>query len=63
MGAHSCLANYVDCYSVGKAVLGEFATVSQQAMVRTETHDYNSSGFRLTLMAIGSDALIGVRRI
>src|ERR1039458_4452748 len=45
MGTHSCLADDVDCYSVDKIVLGDFATVSQQAMLCTATHDYNDVDF------------------
>ncbi len=63
MGAHSCLANDVDCYSVDKIVLGEFATVSQQAMLCTATHDYNAPDFRLVTrpIVIGPRAWVGAR--
>jgi putative colanic acid biosynthesis acetyltransferase WcaF len=63
MGAHSCLANDVDCYSVDAVVLGDFATVSQQAMLCTATHDYNDPEFRLVTkpIMIGPQAWIGAR--
>ena len=63
MGAHSCLANDVDCYSVDAVVLGDFATVSQQAMLCTATHDYNDPDFRLVTkpIMIGPRAWIGAR--
>ena len=63
MGAHSCLANDVDCYSVDKIVLGEFATVSQQAMLCTATHDYSAPDFRLVTrpIVIGPRAWVGAR--
>lgn len=63
MGDHSCLANDVDCYSVDKIILGDFATVSQQVMLCTATHDYNDLEFRLVTrpIMIGSRAWIGAR--
>jgi putative colanic acid biosynthesis acetyltransferase WcaF len=63
MGAHSCLSNDVDCYSVDTVVLGEFATVSQQAMLCTATHDYNDPEFKLVTkpIVIGPRAWIGAR--
>ena len=63
MGAHSCLANDVDCYCVDVVILGEFATVSQQAMLCTATHDYNDLDFRLVTkpISIGPRAWIGAR--
>jgi putative colanic acid biosynthesis acetyltransferase WcaF len=63
MGAHSCLANDVDCYSVDAVVLGDFATVSQQSMLCTATHDYSDPAFRLVTkpITIGPRAWIGAR--
>ena len=63
MAAHSCLGNDVDCYSVGSVVLGEFATVSQAAMLCTATHDHNDPCFRLITrpIVIGPRAWIGAR--
>lgn len=63
MGSHSCLANDVDCYSVEKIILGEFATVSQQAMLCTASHDYNDADFRLIThpIVIGARAWVGAR--
>ena len=63
MGAHSCLANDVDCYCVAAVVVGDFATVSQQSMLCTATHDYNDPEFRLATrpILIGARAWIGAR--
>lgn len=63
MGAHSCLANDVDCYSVDRIILGNFATVSQEAMLCTATHDYNDVDFKLVTRAIviGPRAWVGAR--
>ena len=52
MGAHSCLASDVDCYSVDAVTLGEFATVSQQAMLCAATHDYSDPEFKLVTRPI-----------
>ena len=63
MGTHSCLANDVDCYCVDQVILGEFATVSQQVMLYTATHNYNDPDFRLATrpIVIGPRAWIGAR--
>jgi putative colanic acid biosynthesis acetyltransferase WcaF len=63
MGAHSCLANDVDCYSADRIVLGDFATVSQEAMLCTATHDYNNVDFPLVTrpIVIGPRAWVGAR--
>lgn len=41
MGAHSCLADDVDCYSVALVTLGRQATVSQYSYLCSASHDYN----------------------
>ena len=63
MGAYSCLANDVDCYSVDAVTLGDYATISQQAMLCTATHDYNDPEFKLVTkpIMIGPRAWIGAR--
>jgi putative colanic acid biosynthesis acetyltransferase WcaF len=48
LGAHSCLGPHVDCYSVDRIKLGEFATVSQYSYLCTATHD--DSDLRLPLV-------------
>lgn len=65
MGAHSCLANDVDCYSVDRVTLGDFATISQQAMLCTATHDYKDPNFQLVTrpIAIGARAWVGARAL
>lgn len=40
MGAHSSLANDVDCYSVAPIRVGEHATVSQYSYLCAASHDY-----------------------
>lgn len=47
MGRHSCLANDVDCYSVDRVELGDFAVVSQGAHLCGASHDITDPGFRL----------------
>lgn len=63
MEAHSCLANQVDCYCVDEIVVGEYATVSQQAMLCTATHDYNDPEFRLITrpIVIGARAWVAAK--
>ena len=63
MGPDSCLADEVECYCVDKITLGESAIVSQQSMLCTATHDYNSSEFELITRPIflGPHAWVGAR--
>jgi len=63
MGPDSCLADDVDCYCVDKIILGQSAIVSQQAMLCTATHDYNTAEFFLVTrpIEIGPHAWIGAR--
>jgi putative colanic acid biosynthesis acetyltransferase WcaF len=48
MGDHSCLADGVDCYSVGKVTIGAYSTVSQYSYLCTASHDYTDSSMPLT---------------
>ena len=63
MGRHSCLGNYVDCYSVAPVILGVHVTVSQYAFLCTATHDYEDPDFSLIKkpIEIGDYAWIGAR--
>jgi len=63
MMPYSCLADDVDCYSVAKITIGNFATVSQQAMLCSASHDYNNPEFTLITrpIVIGSRAWVGAR--
>jgi putative colanic acid biosynthesis acetyltransferase WcaF len=63
MGADSCIANDVDCFSVDKVILGRSAIVSQHSMLCTASHDYEDPEFRLITMpiSIGARAWIGAR--
>ncbi|MFO0852020.1 MAG: putative colanic acid biosynthesis acetyltransferase [Gemmataceae bacterium] len=47
MGAHSCLADGVECYSVAAITLGPSALVSQRAFLCGATHDYTDPAFPL----------------
>ena len=47
MGRHSCLANDVDCYSVDRITLGDFAVVSQGSHLCAASHDITDPEFRL----------------
>jgi putative colanic acid biosynthesis acetyltransferase WcaF len=47
MGAHSCLADDVDCYNVAPIILEPLATVSQYSYLCSATHDINDPDFPL----------------
>jgi putative colanic acid biosynthesis acetyltransferase WcaF len=47
MGAHSCLANNVDCYNVAPVTLGDYAIVSQYSYLCSASHDFNDAAFPL----------------
>lgn len=47
MGAHSCLANQVDCYNVARIELEEYAIVSQYSYLCSASHDFNDVAFPL----------------
>jgi putative colanic acid biosynthesis acetyltransferase WcaF len=47
MGAHSCLANHVDCYNVALIELGDHSIVSQYAYLCSASHDFNDRAFPL----------------
>ena len=52
MGEHSCLGDYVDCYSVDKICLGAHATVSQYSYLCSASHDYTVPTMPLTTAPI-----------
>ncbi len=56
MGARSCLADDVDCYSVAPITLGENATVSQYAFLCSGTHDYDDPAFPVLTAPIRVEA-------
>lgn len=60
---YSCLASNVDCYNVAHITIGEHATVSQDAMLCTASHDITAPGHQLITspIVIGNDAWIGAR--
>lgn len=45
MGAHSCLADDVDCYNVAPIVLEPLSIVSQYSYLCSATHDINDPDF------------------
>lgn len=53
----SCLSHHVDCYNVGRVVIGEHAIVSQNSVLCTATHDYTSRHFPLLV----ADIYVGAR--
>ncbi len=57
MERNSCLANYVDCYSVDSIVIGQDAVVSQYTYLCAASHDYEDHRFPL----ITAPIRIGVR--
>ncbi len=52
MGAHSCLANDVDCYCVAPIVLGVHATVSQYSYLCSASHDWRDPAMPLVVAPI-----------
>jgi putative colanic acid biosynthesis acetyltransferase WcaF len=52
MGAHSCLANDVDCYCVAPITLGVHATISQYSYLCSASHDYHDPSMPLIAAAI-----------
>lgn len=41
LGDYSCIGDQVDCYSVGRLIIGEYATVSQYSILCGATHDHS----------------------
>ncbi len=60
MGAGSCLADGVDCYSVAPIVIGAHATVSQYSYLCSASHDYGDPAMPLVIarIEIGPDAWV-----
>ena len=60
MENHSCLGDFVDCYSVDKIHLGTHATVSQYSYLCTASHDYTRRALPLVTapIHIGADAWV-----
>lgn len=52
MAPNSCIADYVDIYSVSHIDIGENATVSQYCYLCTASHDHNVSGMPLVAAPI-----------
>jgi putative colanic acid biosynthesis acetyltransferase WcaF len=52
MGDYACLSHSVDCYNVGRIVIGKHATVSQYAFLCTATHDVTDPGMKLVVKPI-----------
>lgn len=68
MGEYACLAPEVDCYNVGKIVVGAHSTVSQKAYLCAASHNIFSKNHELIFEPIiiksqawiGADAFIGM---
>lgn len=52
MGAYACLSENVDCYAVGRVVIGDQATVSQGVRLCTASHDIASRTMELVTRPI-----------
>ncbi len=52
MGEGSCLADYVNCYSVDRVTLESHTTVSQYTFLCTASHDYTISEMPLVTAPI-----------
>jgi putative colanic acid biosynthesis acetyltransferase WcaF len=63
MGAHSCLADDVDCYNVACITLERLAIVSQYSYLCSASHDINDPNFALFSkpIVIGSRAWVAAR--
>ena len=63
MGAHSCLAEHVDCYSVDQITIGDQVVVSQDAFLCCASHDITSTIMELTYapIMIESQAWVAAR--
>src|SRR5271163_1298300 len=56
MEAHSCLADYVDCYCVAPIRIGAHATVSQYSYLCSASHDYRDPSMPLIVAPIVIEA-------
>lgn len=60
MADHSCLSEYVDCYSVDKINIGAHAVISQYTFLCTASHDYDDPEFPLITAPINIGANVWV---
>ena len=65
MGAYACLSQRVDCYNVNQIIIGDQATISQDAMLCTASHDISSKILELTTapVKVGAGAWVAARAI
>lgn len=56
MADHSCLSEYIDCYSVDKIYIGAHAVVSQYTFLCTASHNYDDPEFSLITAPINIGA-------
>ncbi|MBB4122705.1 putative colanic acid biosynthesis acetyltransferase [Martelella radicis] len=47
MGNYACLAEGVDCYTIGPLKMGDYTTVSQRAFICTASHEIKTKARRL----------------
>lgn len=52
MGDHSCLSEWVDCYSVDKVRIGPRSTISQYSFLCTASHDHSQASMPLVTSPI-----------
>jgi putative colanic acid biosynthesis acetyltransferase WcaF len=68
MHAYSCLAPEVDCYNVGRIIIGEHSTISQKTYLCAASHDVTKSNYPLIYKPIviqdqvwvGAEVFIGM---
>jgi len=68
MHEYSCLAPEVDCYNVGKVIIGAYSTVSQKSYLCTASHDIKKRDHPLVYKPIvieekvwvGADVFVGM---
>lgn len=60
MGDYSTIGPYVDCYCVGRVIIGSHAIISQYSYICTVTHDYRTRNMQLIVgpIMIGSQAWV-----
>ncbi len=60
IGKYSTLGPNVNCYNLGKVIIGDSSIVSQNVTLCTATHDYDDEAFKMILgkIEIGNNAWI-----
>lgn len=65
MHDRACIGERADIYNLGKVVIGEAATIAQDALLCGGTHDFASPGIELMVgdIEIGAHAFVGARAL